>query len=211
MTDEEKRCRITDAVLRVVSKRGVQGATTARIAATIGVSEPTLYRTFRNRTEMLLAAADKLWQQRRDELESCEASDALDFLSKAWQSHTTGIRKTWAVRFLTELAVAHAGEELTDHIRDLQFGEVQHLAQLVDEGKTQGCIRSDIDTQETAWRIMSVYWLEVMARMHGLEDYVLSGFSTRRYQAILDEIAVEPRSTMTAANHANQPSEPART
>ena len=65
MTDEEKQQRIVDAVLSLVAKHGVQGTTTARIAATVGVSEPTIYRTFRNRREMLLAAADKVWQQRR--------------------------------------------------------------------------------------------------------------------------------------------------
>ena len=60
MTDDEKRERIVDAVTSIVGKDGVQGATTARIAATVGVSEPTLYRTFRDRKGMLLAAADEI-------------------------------------------------------------------------------------------------------------------------------------------------------
>lgn len=195
MTDDEKRERIVDAVVSILGKDGVQGATTARIAATVGVSEPTLYRTFRDRREMLLAAADKIWQQRHEELESVEATDAMDFLRKICESHTTGIRQTKVVRFLTELAVTHAGEALHEHIRDLQYAEVQHLAQLIDEGKAQGCIRSDVDTQETAWRIMAVYWLEAMARLHNLEEYVLYGFSSKRYQAILDEIEVQMPAT----------------
>lgn len=192
MTDNEKRKRIVDAVIAIVGKKGVQGATTARIAATVGVSEPTLYRTFRDRKEMLLAAADEIWHQRHEELESIEASDAMDFLRKVCDSHTKGIRQTRLVRFLTELAVSNAGEALSGHIRDLQYGEVQHLAQLIERGKSEGSIRSDVDTQETAWSIMAVYWLEAMARLHGLEQYVLYGFSARRYQAILDEIAAQP-------------------
>jgi len=191
MTDDEKRRRIVDAVTSIVGKDGVQGATTARIAATVGVSEPTLYRTFRDRKGMLLAAADEIWRQRHEELESVEASDGMDFLRKVCESHTRGIRETKTVRFLTELAVSHAGEALSEHIRDLQYGEVQHLAQLIERGKSEGCIRPDVDTEETAWRIMAVYWLEAMARLHGLEQYVLYGFSAKRYQAILDEIAVQ--------------------
>jgi AcrR family transcriptional regulator len=189
MTDDEKRQRILDAVVSIVGKHGVQGATTARIAATVGVSEPTLYRTFRNRREMLLGAADQIWQVRHDELESFEAIDAMDFLRKVCESHTIGIRNTRVVRFITELAVSHAGDELSEHIRDLQYDDVRHLAAVVDQGKAEGSIRPDADSWEIAWRIQSVYWLEAMARLHGLEDYVLTGFSTRRFEAILSEIA----------------------
>jgi AcrR family transcriptional regulator len=189
MSDDEKRRRIVDAVMSLVAKHGVQWATTARIAATVGVSEPTLYRTFRNRKEMLLATADRIWQHRRSELEAFEYEDAMDFLRKICESHTAGIRNTPVVRFITELAVSHAGEELSKHIRDLQFDDVRHLAQVVEQGKAEGSIRSDVDPWETAWRIQTVYWLEAMARLHGLEEHVLTGFSSRRFQAILEDIA----------------------
>ncbi len=192
MSDDEKRRRIVEAVLSLVTKHGVQGATTARIAATVGVSEPTLYRTFRSRKDMLQAAADRIWQERHDQLEAFDASDAMEHLKKACEFHTVGIKKTLCVRFLTELAVAQEGDGLQDYIRGLLLGDVQHLAEIVEEGKAQGCIRSDVDPWETAWRIMAVYWLEAMARLHGLEDQVLSGFSSRRFQNVLNEIAAGP-------------------
>ncbi len=209
MTDDEKRERIVDAVTSIVGKDGVQGATTARIAATVGVSEPTLYRTFRDRKGMLLAAADEIWRQRHKNLESVEAADTMDFLRKVCESHTRGIRETKTVRFLTELAVSHAGEALSEHIRDLQYGEVQHLAQIIERGKSEGCIRPDVDTEETAWRIMAVYWLEAMARLHGLEQHVLYGFSARRYEAILDEIAVQPAAAAPDSGDDTAPRHPA--
>ena len=193
MTEQEKRQRIVDAVLLVIAKHGVQATTTARIAAAAGVSEPTIYRTFRNRREMLLAAADQVWQQRRDELESFEAADAMDRLRKICEFHTVGIQKTRVVRFLIELAAAPPSDGLREHLRDQQLREAQHFADIVEEGKAQGCIRPDVDSQETAWRIMAVHWLEAMARLHSLEDLVLTGFSTRRFQSILDEIATEPQ------------------
>ncbi len=192
MTEEEKRRCVTDAVLQLIAKHGVQGTTTARIAAAAGVSEPTIYRTFRNRREMLLAAADKVWQQRRDEMESFEPSDAMDYLRKISEHHTAGIQRTRVVRFLTELAVAPASDGLSDHLREKMLNEAQHLIDIVEEGKAQGCIRPDVDSQETGWRIMSVHWVEAMARLHGLEDVVLSGFSTRSFEAILRDITAEP-------------------
>jgi len=192
LTDNEKRDCIVDAVLSVMVKHGVEGTTTARIAAAAGVSEPTIYRIFRSRNDMLLAAFDKVWQQRRDELESFEASDSMDYLRKLSQQHTIGIQKTRVVRFITELSVAPRTEGLREHIRDQQLQEVQHFIDIVEEGKAQGCIRQDVDSEDTAWRIMTVHWLEAMARLHGLEDKVMTGFSTRIAQDILKGIEVEP-------------------
>ena len=98
------------------------------------------------------------------------------------------------VRFITELAVAPDSDGLREHIRDQQLGEARHFADIVEEGKAQGCIRPDVDSEDAAWRIMSVHWLEAMARLHGLEDKVMSGFSTRIYQSILKSIATDPDS-----------------
>ncbi len=195
MTEDEKRGRIVDAVLAVIAKHGVQATTTARIAAAAGVSEPTIYRTFRSRRDMLLAAADRVWQQRRDELEAFEAgaTNAMDQLRKICEHHTEGIQRTRVVRFLTELAVAPETDGLREHLRAQQLGEAQRFADIVEDGKAQGCIRPDVDSEEVAWRIMAVHWLEALARLHSLEDKVLTGFSTRRFESILDEIAVEPR------------------
>ena len=39
---------------------------------------------------------------------------------------------------------------------------------------------------------MSVHWPEAMARLHGLEDVVMTGFTTRVFQSILEEIATKP-------------------
>jgi AcrR family transcriptional regulator len=195
MPEEEKEQRIVDAILSVIAKHGVQGTTTARIADAAGVSEPTIYRTFRSRQDMLLAAADRVWQQRRDELEAFEigAGNAMDHLRKICEHHTEGIQRTRVVRFLSELAVAPESDGLREHLRAQQLGEAQRFADIVEEGKAQGCIRADVDSEEIAWRIMAVHWLEALARLHSLEDKVLTGFSTRRFQSILDEIAVEPR------------------
>jgi len=197
MTQEEKSDCIVNAVLRLVAKYGVQGTTTARIAAAAGVSEPTLYRTFRNRRDMLLAAADKVWNQRQAELESFEPANAMDYLYKLSEHHTLGIQRTRVVRFLTELAVAPPGDGLGDYLHDKMLIEAEHLIEIVEEGKSQGCIRPDVDAKETGWRIMAVYWVEAMARLHGLEDVVLSGFSTRSFQSILRDVTAESPLTVS--------------
>jgi AcrR family transcriptional regulator len=189
MTAEEKHRRIVDAVLMLVAKHGVQGTTTARIAAAVGVSEPTIYRTFKDRRAMLVAAADRVWQQRGDELGAFEASDAMDYLRKVSEYHTAGIQKTQVSHYLHELVVAPPTDGLRGHLRGHMLSEAHHLAEVLEEGKAQGCIRPDIDSDDYAWRIMSVYWLEAMARLYGLEDVLLTGFSTRLFDTILNSMA----------------------
>ena len=191
MTEAEKRRRITNAVLQLISKHGVQGTTTARIAAEVGVSEPTLYRTFRNRSSMLIAAADVIWQQRRNEIESFEAANAMEHLERLAEYHTAGIQKTRVAQFQYELAVAPPGAGLVRHLRDQQLREVQHLVTIIEEGKADGSLRSDVDSYETAWRFMAVFWLEANARLHRLEDVVMSGLSSRLFKRILDEISTK--------------------
>ena len=53
----ERRKRIIDAIVRVVSEHGVPEATTSRIAEAAGVGPGTLYRYFGSREEMLRAAS----------------------------------------------------------------------------------------------------------------------------------------------------------
>jgi AcrR family transcriptional regulator len=192
MSEAEKKRQITNAVLGLISKHGVQGTTTARIAAEVGVSEPTLYRTFRNRSSMLVAAADTIWQQRRSELESFDAPNSLERLRKLAEYHTVGIQKSRVAQFQYELAVAPPSAGLVRHLRDQQLREGQHLVEIIDEGKIDGSVCPDVDSYETAWRFMAVYWLESNARLHRLDDVVMSGLSTRLFKRILDEIAAAP-------------------
>ena len=189
MAEAEKKHRITRAVLLLISKYGVQGTTTARIAAEVGVSEPTLYRTFRNRSSMLIAAADQTWQQRRGEIESFEAPNGLEYLKKLAEYHTVGIQKSRVAQFQYEFAVAPPSAGLADHLREQQLHEVQHLMEIIDQGKTDGSLRPHVDSYETAWRIMAVWWLEANARLHRLDEVVMSGLSTRLFERIADEIA----------------------
>ena len=192
MTPEDKQRAIVNAVLALIAKYGVQGTTTARIAAAVGVSEPTIYRVFRDRKAMLLAAADKVWQQRRDEMEAFEPSGAMDYLRKASEYHTEGIQKTQVSHYLHELVVAPPSDGLREHLRDNMLDEARRLAEVLERGKGEGSVRGDVDSEDYAWRIMSVYWLEAMARLYGLEDVLLRGFSTRLFETILNNVVPVP-------------------
>jgi AcrR family transcriptional regulator len=198
MTEAEKKRRIVDAVLDLIDKHGVQGATTARIAAAVGVSEPTLYRTFRNKREILLDTADAAWQARLDNLNAAkalDASDAVEHLRNIGEYHTKGIQTSRVVQWVWELAVAPPSLGLRKRLQKQQLADLQYLIEVIEEGKNEGSIRKDVDSKDAAWRIMAFYWLEAASCMLDLEQVVLSGPSTMVLESILDGIAVPASST----------------
>ena len=204
MTEEEKHRRIVDAVLSLIAKHGVQGTTTARIAAAVrglradhlpDVPQPEGHAPGRRR-QGLAAAARRTGVLR---VLGCHGPSAEDMRALTrWASRGRG----WSGSSPSSPSLTPA-DGLREHLREQQFNEAQRFAEIVDEGKAQGCIRAGRRLRETAWRIMTVHWLEAMARLHGLEDQVLTGFSTRRFQSILDDIATESAAPRRRALRAN--------
>ena len=197
MTEAEKKQRIVNAVLHLIDKHGVQGVTTARIAAAVGVSEPTLYRVFRNKKEILLEAVDAAWQKRLDNLNAAralDASDAVQHLRNIGEYHTKGIQEGRVVQWIWGLASAPPSLGLRKRLREQQLVDLQYLVGVIEEGKNEGSIRQDVDSQDAAWRIMAFYWLEAASCQLALEELVLSGPSTRVLESVLEEIAAAPRS-----------------
>lgn len=191
-TEEDKKNRIISAVLRLVVKYGVHGTTTARIAAAAGMSEPTLYRTYRSKKEILLATAEAAWQLRQADLGSADEVDALENLQHLVRNHTTLIQTTRAVEIVYHFAVAPAKLGLLDRIREELIGEVQRMVEIIEKGKTQGSIRPEVDSTAAAWRLMAAFWSESTARLFHFEDAVLaSGVSTQNLNSIIREIATE--------------------
>lgn len=192
-TEADKKKRIISAVLRLVVKHGVHGTTTARIAAAAGMSEPTLYRTYRNKKDILLAAADEAWHMRQADLGSPHTTDALEYLTNLTKRHTKSVETTRIVEIVYHFAVAPPRYGLLERIRGQIVSDVQRTADIIEQGKTQGSIRSDVDSLATAWRLMAAFWSESTARVFHFEDTVLaSGISAQNLDSILREIAVKP-------------------
>jgi AcrR family transcriptional regulator len=193
-TETDKKRRILEAVIRLVVKYGVHGTTTAGIAAEAGMSEPTLYRTYQNKKEVLLAAADAAWQTRQAGLASAGDSNALEHLRNLAKHHTKAVQTTPDVELVYHFAIAPPEYGLLEHIREQIESDVRHLADVIDEGKAQGTIRPDADSLATAWRLMAAYWSESTARLFRFEEAVLaSGLSSQNFDSIFKEIAAERR------------------
>ena len=193
MTGAGRRAQIIDVVLRLVGEYGVQSTTTARIAATAGVTEPTLYKYFDSRRDMLLAALDVVFDRAEEVVRSSDEDDAVERLRKIGEYHTreTNARRLGFVDPLFEFIVAPPETGLRDRLRSRNLVVIDALAAIVDEGKSQGRIRMDVDAKRVAWRIMGFYWFEDVSSLMDLPEVVAEGISEEMFDGIIDDIVVK--------------------
>jgi TetR/AcrR family fatty acid metabolism transcriptional regulator len=190
MTAGERRAQIIEVVLGLVDTYGVQGTTTARIAGAAGVTEPTLYKYFENRREMLLAALDVVFDRAEEVVRSSREVDAVERLRMIGQFHTreTNAKRLGFVNPLFELMVAPPETGLRDRVRSRNLVVIDALTAIVEEGKAQGRIRPDVDAKRIAWRVMGFYWFEDVSSLMALSEVVTEGMSEEMFEGIISDI-----------------------
>jgi AcrR family transcriptional regulator len=204
-TREERRAQITAAALKIVGEYGVHGATMARIADAVGISGPALYKHFSGRDEILEAAMDLLLVRVVSWLDSSTNPNALERLRELGTRHALTVAADYegVVAPLFEFAAAGPRSQLTGQLAQRQRAALQRFVAIIEEGQVQGTIRRDIDMQVTAWSLMGLTWIENLAALEGMEEFVADGVSKRMLDRILAEIAMpgdrQTRTTTTTA------------
>lgn len=168
MTGPERRQDIVNKTLRVIAEHGLQGATTARIAAAVGVSEKTLYSHFESKEALLIAALDQIFDEARGQAVFCgDSEDTIENLRSAHASHR--VAKGEFVYPLFEFFASSHQENLRDELRSRHETSIRLMIEMIEEGKKRGAIREDADSEQTAWDVMAVYWADDVAYMLGFD------------------------------------------
>ncbi len=194
MTQEQRKKQIVDVTLGLIGKYGIQGATTARIAAAAGVGEPTLYRNFGSRKGILLAVLEIVHAQAAEITESSQNPDVLQRIREIGEAHKANIlshKRGFADPFF-EFVTAPASLGLRAELLEVNRLLMDRLVAIIEEGKDRGFIRPDVDVVEVAWRITGFFWFEDVAHLLGVQDAVLDGPSTKSLESIIAEIALKP-------------------
>ena len=191
MTGADRKKQIVMVTLDLVAKHGIQGTTTARIASAAGVSEKALYKHFASRRELLLAALDVAFDRANHLVFSRQETDALERLRSIGRSHWATVLSDQEgfVYPLYEFVAAPPEAGLRDRLRVRQLASVEALAAIVQNGKAQGVISPDVESEQIAWELMAVYMSEDIAYLMGVEEFATGGRSALMLERILRDIS----------------------
>jgi AcrR family transcriptional regulator len=190
---EARLQKIIDVTLDLVITYGVSGTTMARIAGEAGLTKASLYEYFPSRHEILLAALDSVFVSVFEVHRASSRPDALERLRDIGGRHTYLITTEDRpyMYALVEFIAAPPEEGLRHAVGEKQMAAAMDLAAIVEEGKTQGTIRADVDSLQVGWMIAGWAWTESISHLIGeagfwnaersadMLDLLLTGISTK--------------------------------
>jgi AcrR family transcriptional regulator len=194
---EARLQQIIDVTLDLVITYGVSGTTMARIAGEAGLTKASLYEYFPSRHEILLAALESVFESVFEVHRSSSRADALERLRDIGGRHTQLIT-TEARPYmyaLVEFIAAPPEEGLRHAVGEKQMAAALDLATIVEEGKSQGTIKEDVDSLQVGWMIAGWAWTESISHLIGEAGF----WNAKRSAAMLDLLLLGISTKATAS------------
>ncbi|MCL5736257.1 MAG: TetR/AcrR family transcriptional regulator [Actinobacteria bacterium] len=165
-----RKRQIVQRTLALIAEEGIQGATMARIAEAVGISEPSLYSHFASRQEILVSALDLVYERVKDITRAATDPDALERLRQMGRYHSMLVAKEDPQYLfpLFEFVAAPPSTGLREALGTRQMMPLEHVAATVDLAKQQGTISEDVDSMELAGMIIGCSWAEGVAHLMGI-------------------------------------------
>ncbi|HLA80067.1 MAG TPA: TetR/AcrR family transcriptional regulator, partial [Thermoleophilia bacterium] len=190
-----RRRQIVQMTLGLIAEEGIQGATMARIADAVGITEPSLYSHFASRQEILVAALDLVYERVKDITQAATDPDALERLRQMGRYHSmlVAAEDPQYLYPLFEFIAAPPNTGLREALGARQMMPLEHVATTVDMAKAQGTIREDIDSMELAGMIIGCSWAEGVAHLMGIADRWDASCWARMLDLLLASVATGKR------------------
>lgn len=200
----ERREEILDATLRLFGENGVHATTVAQIAEAVGVTPGALYRHFGNREAIVTAAIDLAKRRGITWTETSDAPDPLERLVQLGRNHGAWSREhlNTTARPLLQTIASAQNPEFVAEMNFLSWPSTQRLLEIADEGKRQGSIRPEVESEDVAWAMMGFNFVQDLALLMGA-DRAADGAIVRNLERLLDCFRpVEREPVITATDNA---------
>jgi AcrR family transcriptional regulator len=187
----KRKSQILSETLRLVAEHGLAGTSMSRIAEAVGISNAALYRHFASREDILIAAHDVLIDRVFAWLRSSRAPGVIDRLRDMGRSHARIFSKDIEgfnvpmFQFITWIPK----DRVHDHVVAKRQQMLQWYADLIEEGKAQGCIRTDIETDLIVAELFAWIWWEDLSYLEGLDTKVTLRGSADMFDRLIDRIS----------------------
>lgn len=158
MKAEDRKQQVLESAARCFAQHGYRGTTTAMIAAEAGVSEPIIYRHFRNKHDLFIALIEEVGDRVFNNWEeaSALAKTPLEKLQTLMYSNpaTTDPWTAGVYQLLFHASTEISEPDIQQAIRDHYERYVRSLASIMKEAQDAGQIRRDVPPEWLAWQII---------------------------------------------------------
>ncbi len=158
MKAPERRKQLLDSAAHCFARDGYRGTTTAKIAAEAGVSEPIIYRHFKNKRDLFIALINKVGDDvfANWETSTRRARTPLEKLQTLlFQNPATSDPSTAGVyRLLFHASTEVSDPSIHEAIRDHYMRYVDTLSSVMMEAQQAGQLRRDVPAEWLAWQII---------------------------------------------------------
>ena len=139
--------QITEAALRIVGEKGIHGATTAAIAAEVGISEGAIYRHFNSKEDIVRSVIEKIGEDLLLILgEVKNIADPLEKLGEIFRRHLAYAENNRGIpRTVFSEEVMVNNEALREEIGKRLAGYCVGVREAIAEGQRQGSVRMDLN------------------------------------------------------------------
>jgi TetR/AcrR family fatty acid metabolism transcriptional regulator len=149
---ERKRGVILRAAVEVFSERGYFGARMREVAKHAGVADGTLYLYFDGKEHLLVSVLEEhmrafLARARRD---ASEVADPREKLRRVVERHLTSLENDRALARVFQIELRHSRRFLRQVARGHVAEYLQLLQEIIEEGATRGCFRTDVPADVAA-------------------------------------------------------------
>ena len=196
MKAEDRRRQLLESAARCFAKHGYRGTTTAMIAAEAGISEPIIYRHFKNKQTLFIALIEKVadevfenWQKlTRNVKGPLDRLRLLMFQNPATSDPNTA--RVYRVLF-------HASTETADPVIQKAICRhyeryVKSLASLISEARQAGQIRDDLPAEWLAWQIIHAAVGFAMVRPLSIPGHATMPFAQGTIQLLMELLTRQP-------------------
>lgn len=170
-----------DAAIRIFSEKGYHGTSIAELKAEMGLTAGSIYKAFRDKRDVFVAAYDRYKQIRADLLDEAlsSASTGREKIAGVVGFYAisacgeTGRRGCLAIGAAVELVLSDAeiAEKVAGHNRHL----VSRLEGFIREGHQDGSIRQNVDPAGTALALFSyLQGVRIAGKTGDLENQMLA-------------------------------------
>jgi len=153
----KRQTEIIIAATELIGAHGVQRLTTKSLAARIGFSEPALYRHFKDKNDLLRSILLYFKENMGEGLKNIVYSD-LNGLDKL--KLIIDYQFNFFIKFPAVIMVIFAetsfqdDESLSKTVQEILEDKRVRITKIINNGQEEGCIRSDIDSEQLTKIIM---------------------------------------------------------